>query len=378
MNRNILLVIILLVITACSSSAATPSFGETGLKTAVAGTLQALAHQPENTLPPPTTTGEAMPTLPLQPAASAGATGSQGATPTADPTTSVAPPGTAPIPVQFEVNGVYKDIIVESIPAGGSRIYSVRAMQGQIMSISAWRLDGSTTYIPQLQIRAADGAILCPTEDRQCLFWRGALPGAQDYFITFTAEPDFEAAGFLMRVAVDPPGKDRQLFEYYNPSTGISLTYSDEFAPTSALLDGYISSGNYKIQPELILHLVDTQAFENTNLSAVYLTLGSSQDAGAVETCLEPHPSGPPEQEAGVKTVGGYEFLHSQSGGAAAGHIGEQEIYRMARGNTCYEIIYHIHSVNIGNYSNGTMIEFERSAVISDLEEIFNSLTFDR
>ena len=177
----------------------------------------------------------------------------------------------------------------------------------------------------------------------------------------------------MMRVAVNPPGMDKQYFQYRNESTGISLTYNDAFAPTGGFHDGYISSGNYKIQPDLILHLIDTKAFENTNLSAVYMTIGSTGGVQLVKSCLDIDWNGLPEQVVGTETINGYEFFHTNRGGVAAGHVGEQEIYRMVHGNVCREIIYHIHSVNTGNYLPGTVVEFDRSSIIQKLNAIFAS-----
>jgi hypothetical protein len=191
--------------------------------------------------------------------------------------------------------------------------------------------------------------------------------------VIFTADPNWEAASFMMRVAVNPPGVNWQYFQYRNASSGISLTYNDAFAPTGAFLDGYITTGNYKIQPDLILHLIDTKAFESTNLSAVYMTIGSTNDSQIVSTCLDTEWNGLTEQVVGTETVNGYDFFHTKRGGAAAGHYGDQEIYRLIYNNVCYEVIYHIHSVDIGVHASDAAIEFDRNAIIQELDHIFSS-----
>jgi hypothetical protein len=350
-------------------------------QTVVAGSVQESTQQPTNNIFPPTEVLETPQTFPQHSTASTSTVDSPGITSTA---TSIEPslpqlvtvpelPGNIPYPIQFDVNGTYQDLIVDGIPAGENRMFSVKAMKGQIMSIATWRQAGMDNYIPQIQIKGADGTVLCPKENSQCMFWRGILPSSQDYYLTFTADANWDAAGFIMRVAINPPGVEKQFFQYRNESTGLLLTYNDAFAPTGGLFDSYISTGNYIIQPDLILHLIDTKAFEKTNLSAVYMTIGSTREAQSVQSCLDLDSISQSEQAVGTETINGYEFSHTKRKGVAAGNFGEQEIYRMVYGNTCYEIIYHIHSVNIGNYLPRSVVEFDRSTIIKELSDIFSS-----
>jgi len=369
MDRITLMLIIIFLVAACSDNRQVPQGEESDLQTMVASTLQADPQKPTatNILQPSVSTSTEdvlTPSLPV----------------TATPPASVPLPLPTPLssdffssPIQFDINGTYKDIVVDAIPAGGTKAFSLNTLKGQVMSISAWRQDGGESYIPQTQIIGADGNILCPSIDQQCKFWRGVLPSTQKYFVIFTADPNWEAASFMMRVAVNPPGVNQQYFQYRNASSGISLTYNDAFSPTGAFLDGYITTGNYKIQPDLILHLIDTKAFGNTNLSAVYMTIGSTNDSQIISTCLDAEWNGLTEQVMGTETFNGYEFFHTKRGGVAAGHYGEQEIYRMVYNNVCYEVIYHIHSVDSGSYPSGTVIEFDRNAIIQELDDVFSS-----
>jgi hypothetical protein len=381
MNKIFLSLIVIFLVAACSPSATSQQFDVSDLQTVVAGTLQASTNQPANDFHPQTSEVETLQALTQQPVVSTST-----ANPVKIPTTPTingpslvqlvavpTMPDDLPYPIQFEANGTGLDIIVDTIPASKNRTFSVRAMKGQIMSIATWRLDGTNDYMPILQIQAADGTVLCPVDNGECRFWRGVLPASQDYYITFTADPNWPSSSFVMRVAVNPPGVDKQFFQYRNKSKGFLLTYDDAFAPTGGFFDSYISTGNYKIQPDSILHLIDSNAFENTNLSAVYLTIGSSSEAQIVESCLSIDSTSQPEQIVGTETFNGYEFLHTKRGGVAAGHIGEQESYRMVYMDVCYEIGFHIHSVNIGNYSPGTVVEFDRSAIYQELDNILSS-----
>lgn len=271
--------------------------------------------------------------------------------------------------IQFNANGTYADI-TDSIALGSSRTYLVNAAKGQIMSISVLPQipDGGWGYMP-MQIKGADGKILCPQlPDTACLYWRGILPSSQDYFITLT--PDGDIPKFVMRVAINPPGKDVQFFQYTNPISGVSLTYPDTFAPAISVY------GNYKTNPELTLHLIDSKSYEKTNLSEAYLFISSTSDSQVVATCTEPNQSGGgPEQILGDEVINGFTFVHSTSDGAGAGNYYQQEIYRMVNKNVCHEVIYFIHSTNVGNYTPGTVTEFDRDALTQKFYDIFSTFT---
>jgi hypothetical protein len=194
------------------------------------------------------------------------------------------------------------------------------------------------------------------------------LPSSQDYFVTLT--PNGDVPQFVMRVAINPPGKTTQLFQYTNPASGLSLIYPDTFAPSIPVV------GNYKIKPELTLHFIDSQTYDKTNLSEVYLFVGSSSDAQVVATCTQPNPNGGgPEQVIGNEVINGYTFVHSTAESVGAGNIYGQEIYRMVNKNVCYEVTYYMHSSNIGNYTPGTVAEFDRNAILQKLYDIFSTIT---
>jgi len=267
--------------------------------------------------------------------------------------------------IQFAPNGTYADV-ADSIAAGSGKTYTVNAMKGQIMSISILPQvpEGGWGYIP-IQIRGADGIVLCPTNPNlECKFWRGVLPSTQDYFLTLT--PVGDAVNFLLRVAINPPGKDTQYFQYTNPASGVSLTYTDYFAP------GDSPYGNYKTSPELALHLIDSDLYDRTNLSEAYLLVSSTSDPHITATCTEPNPSsGGPEQILGNEVINGRTFLHSETSDAGAGNYYEQIIYRTVNKETCYEVIYFIHYSNVGNYAPGTVTEFDEGALLKKMDDIF-------
>lgn len=269
-----------------------------------------------------------------------------------------------PIEVRFPPNGTYVDV-TDNIVTGGSKTYLLNAMQGQIMSVSVLpQADAASTI--SMQIKGADGSVLCPkSADEQCLFWRGMLPASQDYSITLT--PDGEGLQFVMRVAINPLNMGFQYFDFKS-ATGLSLTYPDTFAPALPV------QGNYKTEPVLTLQLIESDLYEKTNLSEVYLMFSSSADSQIVSACTEPNQNGAggPEYPADEITVNGLTFVHTTAEGAGAGNFYQQEIFRAVQNNACHEVIFFIHFTNAGNYASGTVTEFNRDAVLRNLEAVLS------
>ncbi len=271
-----------------------------------------------------------------------------------------------PIEIRFPANGTYVDV-TDNIVVGGSKTYSLNAMQGQIMSVSVLPQANAASTI-SMQIKGKDGSVLCPmSADEQCLFWRGMLPASQDYFITLT--PDGEGLQFVMRVAINPLNMGFQYFDF-KPATGISLTYPDTFAPALPM------QGNYKTDPVLTLQLIESELYEKTNLSEVYLMFSSSFDSKVVSTCTEPNQNGGggPEYPADEVVVNGLTFVHTTTEGAGAGNYYQQEIFRTVQNNACHEVIFFIHFTNASNYTPGTVTEFNRDAVMQNLQAVLSMM----
>jgi hypothetical protein len=275
--------------------------------------------------------------------------------------TPLPPPQTLPSNIiAFDTGGTWKDTL-DSVPSGGSKTYILNAMQGQVMSVS---ITGG--YFP-LQIQGRNGTMLCPVEaNSECSFWRGTLPLSQDYFITVRSGG--LETNFNLRVAINPPGKQEQFFTY--TSGNVSLAYSDQFAPYRTL-----STLNHKTPPQLSLQLIDTSSYANTNLGEAYFSLGYSADPQIVAACTQPNQSGGGmETPVNILSVNGYNFNYSTAADAGAGNIYNQHIYRVVNNGTCYEVIYFIHSSNIGNYPPGVVKEFDQAGLMNKFNKILTTL----
>ena len=96
-------------------------------------------------------------------------------------------------------------------------------------------------------------------------------------------------------------------------------------------------------------------------------------DAQTVSTCTQPLPQ--LETVTGQKTINGYVFTQSEAVGVGAGNIYDQVIYRTVYNSICYEAVFYMHSGNIGNYTPGTVIEFDRNELVQKFEGILATFT---
>jgi len=283
-------------------------------------------------------------------------------------TSTALPSSEDPYPIHFVANGTFIDI-VDSIPAGKSKTYSINATGGQIMSISIRQSsEGEWTYI-SMQIIGADGTMLCPLSvSTECTFWRGILPSSQDYFVTIT--PVADALNFTMRVAINPLGMTTQSFHYLAESGNVSFSYTDEFAPVR-----FTEIPVSKVTPEIALQYIDTQAYTKTNLLEAVFLFGSTTQSDIVQSCTQPASLGGPESVVGNVNINGIDFTRSEAIGVAAGNIYEQIYHRAVLHGVCYEVIFFVHSANIGVYGPDSGVkEFERAVLLQRFEDIISTL----
>lgn len=75
-------------------------------------------------------------------------------------------------------------------------------------------------------------------------------------------------------------------------------------------------------------------------------------------------------------TENGVLYSIATTSGAGAGNFYEEQVYALSGTHPCTAVRYFIHSTNIGNYPEGTVREFDRTALISAFDEIRHTLIF--
>jgi hypothetical protein len=258
------------------------------------------------------------------------------------------------------------EVIAGNLASGASQTYSLTAFEGQVMSLSILPDQPAQQNGFQMEIKRSNGTTLCPVKNYACSFWRGALPATGEYQIKVSAQ---DGGGYNLRVAINPPGTVSQTFSYADPQGRFTISYPDDFAPA------YFNGAQLtRIPPVFSLQYIDTQQYTSTNLGEVYFLLGVSNDPQQVSACTQPLNFDQPETMLGDTTINGVDFTKSQGGGVGAGNIYEQVYYRAVQNDFCYEITYYIHYANIGNFTPGTVTEFDRTALYQELDEILASL----
>ena len=260
--------------------------------------------------------------------------------------------------IQFAPGATWVDVS-GILSANLTKHFVLSAMQGQVMSVSVRQ--GPAFPI---EVAGADKKVLSNNLLPRPL-WRGVLPSSQDYFVTVESR----AAGpFTLRVAINPPGQTTQNFEFDDPAYAVVLGYTDEFAP----MDWQFTLST-KGTPLVTLYLIALSLYyPHTNLDEAAVLLTATTDPAIVSTCTQPSTQ-PVETLTGQETVNGYTFTRSEVTGAAAGNVFDQIFYRTALQNKCFEVVFVIHSSPIGIYPPGTVVEFDRAALLGKFEAMLNS-----
>ncbi len=258
--------------------------------------------------------------------------------------------------IQFPPGGTWVEVS-GSLVEGASITYVLAAMQGQIMSVSVRQ-----SWPFSVEVQAGTQLLSDPQHERP--FWRGELPTTQDYAITLHSQG---TGAYTLRVAINPPAKALQFFDYTDPQHSASLRYSDEFAPTD-----YIPSGDFKGTPRLVLEFIHMDYLTPvTNLGEAYLLYSAIDDPATVATCTQL--LSPQETLLGQKNFNGIEFTQSEVIGVGAGNIYDLILNRSAVQGVCYEMAFFMHSGNIGNYPPGTVIEFDQASLVGKFEAVLAS-----
>jgi hypothetical protein len=260
--------------------------------------------------------------------------------------------------IRFAPQGTWVEVN-DTISANASKRYALSAMKGQVMSVSILQGPGFSVNVAGIDKKSLSDSLYAHP------FWRGLLPSTQDYIVTVESQVN---SPFSLRVAINPPGQATQNFGFIDPQYAIAISYTDEFAPMDVQIPV-----NTKGAPLLSLAFIDPAFYSpTTNLSEAYLLLAATTDPAIVSSCTQPA-SQYAETVTGQVSINSHTFTRSEFSGAAAGNRYDQIAYRTVWDNKCFEVVFLIHSTNIGNYTPGTVIEYDRPVLLSKFEGILNT-----
>ena len=144
--------------------------------------------------------------------------------------------------------------------------------------------------------------------------------------------------------------------EYRDTEYGFSIQYP-EIATTSPVnFEGYLPL----TQTPLVSFVLPKSMYTGTNLVEAGVYIGATTSPGVLARCLV-MASNLGENGVGSATINGAEFMVATSTDAGAGNFYEEKVYRRIQNGACLEIVELLHSGNIGNYTPGTVVEFEKA-----------------
>ena len=276
-----------------------------------------------------------------------------------DPSSLVLDSNTNAYRIRFAPNATWVEVN-DTIAAKTTRRYVLSATQGQMMGVSI--LQGLAAL--SVEVAGADKKLLSDSRVPSS-FWRGSLPSTQDYILTVAS---YAATPLTMRVSINPPEQAAQNFSFSDKKYQVALNYTDEFATILAEPPAV-----HKGASLLTLTFIDPAVyFPTTNLGDSYLMLNVAEDPAIVATCTQPS-THPIETVTGQVTINGVSFTRAEVNVGAAGNFFDQISYRTVFNNKCFEVIFLFHSINIGSYSPGSLVEFDRAALIKKFEAVFDT-----
>jgi len=319
----------------------------------IAGSILACSiSQITTSTPAPPTSESHLPTIPLHQAPHT-VGGLATAYPLSQlPTSTVEPQTTR---VQFEP-GTTSEIMAGHLEQGDVERYVLRASVGQIMEVVVT----SSKYDVLLGIWGADGTVLKICSD-DTLYWRGELPSTQDYFVEVASVG--EETDYTLTVSISALDRAADWQIYRSDKYKFEVRYPPAFTVDTPPFRPSTARGDVEVS----LRLTGSEYYSGTNLADAYVIISATQDGELVSACLELNNG---ERYWGEEKINSITFHKSSWAEGAAGHIYEEIAYCTVYQNTCYEIVWLIHSTNIGVYSPGTVSEWDREKVMGRLEQV--------
>ncbi len=126
-----------------------------------------------------------------------------------------------------------------------------------------------------------------------------------------------------------------------------------------------------------IKFMIPAALYQGTNLSGFDTGVSVEQLPEATSTCsaLVFLPNNGVEEKS--LTDKGVEYRVATFTGAAAGNRYDETVFVIKNAPLCTAVRYFIHSTNIGNYTQGTIKEFDKTALLAQFDKIRESLVFE-
>ena len=169
--------------------------------------------------------------------------------------------------------------------------------------------------------------------------------------------------------------KQEPSIEQPQVSTYATSTFSISYPPAFTVDDGYAYEGVPKKKVAGVKFSIPGAMATDTNLSSdSYISVESLPRAKKCTGDIYLYQN----VRSVEMTVGSSTYSVATTTGVAAGNLYEEQVYALTGSNPCTAVRYYIHSGAIGNYPEGTVREFDRSALLSAFDAIRNSLNLNQ
>lgn len=170
-----------------------------------------------------------------------------------------------------------------------------------------------------------------------------------------------------------PIDEGTSTIEHVNDALGFSIVRPKTSEIQTGNFDGYLSVTQTPVIGVTLAH----EMFTGTNLSDVGVYIGASSSKSVLASCLKASKD-TDEKAASSTLIGTTQFATFTSVGVGAGNTYEEKTYRALHDGRCYEIAELLHSGNIGNYPDGTVVQFDHAKFSGYLEDIAKTFVFTK
>jgi hypothetical protein len=156
--------------------------------------------------------------------------------------------------------------------------------------------------------------------------------------------------------------------QYQNSQLEFSIWYPETAASSQVNFDGFLPV----TQTPVVSFVLPSSMFQGTNLGEAGVYIGATTTPAIVSACTQVLPDSG-ESATTTETINGSAFTVFTASDAGAGNFYESKIYRTVQNGACLEIVELLHSGNIGNYTPGTVVEFDHAKFSRILDAIVHT-----
>lgn len=160
---------------------------------------------------------------------------------------------------------------------------------------------------------------------------------------------------------------------YHDGHNGYTIRYADDWTIDSAYI--YRLRGPNEVAPAGVKFRIPAAMATGTNLSSfdTGISVETASTTNEASVCSANDFAGQ-TVTATTTTINGVEYSRAETGGAGAGNFYEEHIFALPYSRPCTAVRYFIHSTNIANYEPGTIKEFDKTALLKQLDAIRDTL----